>query len=191
MKMKIKIKNMVCDRCIKVVREEFEKLNLTPLKVELGEVEVAEKESEIDFEKLEIALKKEGFELLKGEEEKKVEEIKKIVLETLRNYDKIDLENISFPDLISKKLNRNYASLSSLFSKKTGTTIKEFIIVQKIELAKELLAYGDLTFSEIAFLLGYKSVQHISRQFKRVTGVTAKDYLSRINKERKPIDKVI
>ena len=53
-----------------------------------------------------------------------------------------------------------------------GTTIEHFIISHKIERAKELLIYNELTLTEIAEKLHYSNVAHLSNQFKKVTGLT-------------------
>jgi len=185
------IKNMVCPRCIKVVREELEKLNLTPLSVKLGEVQIAESRDVIDFKKIEQALLKEGFELLEDNNAKLIESIKTTIINTIRGYKEIDLSSVTFSSLLSRELGKEYTSLSSLFSKVESITIEHYIILQKIEMAKELLTYGELTLSEIAFLLGYSSVQHLSRQFKRVTGMTASNFAKQSSSQRKPIDKLI
>jgi AraC family transcriptional regulator len=188
---KLYIKNMVCPRCIKVVREELEKLNLTPLSVKLGEVELAESEDKIDSSKIEQALLKEGFELLGDSNAKLIESIKTTIINAIRGYKKIDLSSVTFSTLLSGELGKEYTSLSSLFSKVESITIEQYIILQKIEMAKELLTYGELTLSEIAYLLGYSSVQHLSRQFKRVTGMTASNFAKKFSSNRKPIDKLI
>ena len=47
--------------------------------------------------------------------------------------------------------------ISNLFSSAEGITIEKFTILQKIEKVKELLSYGELTASEIAFKMGYSS----------------------------------
>ena len=186
---KLFVKNMVCQRCIKVVTEELKKLGYTPKKVILGEVDIEEELGNSDLEKIGKVLLNEGFELLKNENQVIVEKIKTLVIETINSYDKINLEKVKFSKLISSELNKNYVSLSTLFSKQTGITIEKYIILQKIEKAKELLSYGNMQLSEIAYLLGYKSVQHLSRQFKEITGTTAKEF-KRSNKKRNFLDKI-
>ena len=188
---KLYIKNMVCPRCIKVVREELEKLNLTPLSVKLGEVELAESEDKVDLTKIGQALLKEGFELLEDNNAKLIESIKTTIINAIRGYKKIDLSSVIFSTLLTESLGKEYTSLSSLFSKVESITIEQYIILQKIEMAKELLTYGELTLSEIAYLLGYSSVQHLSRQFKKVTGMTASNFAKKFPSKRKSIDKLV
>ena len=77
-----------------------------------------------------------------------------------------------------------------MFSSKEGITIEKYFIDQKIEKAKELLVYNELTLSEISYRLGYSSVQHLSNQFKKVTGSTPSEFKKLRAKKRLPIDKI-
>ncbi len=184
------IKNMVCARCIKVVTEELENLGINIQHIKLGEVEIKENIEEIDIETLKKNLQKEGFELIEDSKEKLVEAIKTEIISVIQKYKNEDLENIKFSHFLSEHFNKDYNYLTSLFSQKEGITIEKFIIFQKIEKAKELLRYGELTLSEIAFSLGYSSVQHLSRQFKKVTGLTASEFKNNLGDLRKPLDSV-
>ena len=92
--------------------------------------------------------------------------------------------------LIEKELGLDYNYLSGLFSSLESITIEQYIILQKIERAKELIKYGELTLSEIAYNLGYSSVQHLSNQFKKVTGFTASQFKLKTENMRKPLDKI-
>lgn len=106
-------------------------------------------------------------------EEKKtilIEKIKTIVIEMIHYSD--DPPLLNFSDFLSKKLGYNYRYLSTLFSELKGITIEHYVISHKIEKAKELLIYNELTLTEIAEKLHYSSVAHLSNQFKKVTGLT-------------------
>ncbi|RJQ55270.1 MAG: AraC family transcriptional regulator, partial [Nitrospiraceae bacterium] len=99
-------------------------------------------------------------------------------------------ENVNFSFYLSKELDMDYHYLSTLFSSIENITIEHYIIIQKIERAKELLKYGELTLSEISYKLGYSSVQHLSNQFKKVTGFTASEFKELTDNLRQPIDKI-
>ncbi len=188
--MKLYVKNMVCNRCIKVVGEELEKLGFTVKDIILGEVEIEETLEETDREKISEALEKEGFELIADPKVKIIEDIKTSVIEVIQKYNDVRLEEINFSQYLSDKLGREYSYLSALFSKTEGITIEHFVILQKIEKVKELLKYGELTLSEISYDLGYSSVQHLSRQLKNVTGFTATKLKKNLKNFRKPLDSV-
>ncbi|MEJ5351293.1 MAG: helix-turn-helix domain-containing protein [Melioribacteraceae bacterium] len=185
------IKNMVCNRCIKVVKEELEKIGIKVKNISLGEVETA---TEIDKNKLnEIkkVLEENGFELLENRKAKIIEKIKNIIITKIYNDEEFLINNKNFSKLIEEQIGLDYNYLSSLFSSLESITIEQFIILQKIERAKELLKYDELTLSEIAFKLGYSSVQHLSNQFKKVTGLSASEFKKITKNIRKPLDKVI
>lgn len=116
--------------------------------------------------------------------------MKNTIISTIQQFEEIDLERINFPQLLSKNIGKEYSYLSPLFSKTEGITIEHYIILQKIEKTKELIKYDELTLSEIAYKLGYSSVQHLSRQFKNTTGLTASQFKSNISNLRKSIDSI-
>jgi AraC-like DNA-binding protein len=187
-KMMMYIKNMVCNRCITAVSAEIEKLNIMPLHISLGEVELKDELSSQQISQLQINLNHLGFELLTDGRKKLIEKIKNYIIQHV-HYNEID-EKKKFSVLLSEKLNKDYSALSNLFSQVEGITIEKYIINQKIEKAKELLVYDELNLSEIAFKLGYSSVAHISAQFKKITGLSPSDFRKLHNKNRKPLDKI-
>lgn len=184
------IKNMVCPRCITVVKEELEKLEVKIISIELGEVITEQPKTELPLEQISEVLNKNGFEFIHDARVKIIENIKKEIISVIYEYDSEDLENLNFSNHLSQNIRKDYTYLSSLFSKTEGITIEHYIIMQKIERAKELLKYGELTFSEIAYKLGYSSVQHLSRQFKQVTGMTSSQFKSDFGNLRKPINEI-
>ena len=188
---KLFIKNMVCPRCIKVVREELDKLNVKVKSVVLGEVETELPKEKLPLDKIKKVLLENGFELIDDKNSKIIEKIKNEVISIIQKYEGEDITEINFPNHISSKINKDYNYLSSIFSKTEGITIEHFIILQKVEKVKELLKYDELTLSEIAYRLGYSSVQHLSRQFKKTTGMTASEFKNNISSERKFLDSVI
>ena len=186
--MKIYIKNMVCDRCIMAVRKQFDDLHISYSQIQLGEVALSKEISDDTMTALGDALAKLGFELLDDRKAKIVEKIKNTIIH-LVHYEAEDL-NLKFSAVLASKLNLEYHYLSSLFSSIEGVTIEKYIILQRIEKAKELLMYDELNLSEIAYRLGYSSVQHLSQQFKKTTGLTPSHFKQLRENKRKPIDKV-
>jgi YesN/AraC family two-component response regulator len=161
---------MVCIRCKMVVKAELEKLGLHYTTVELGEVDIMEKLSEEQHDLFKEGLLKSGLELLDDKKSVLIQKIKNVIIELI-HYSEEPLA-INFSDFLSKKLNHNYTYLANLFSEVQGTTIEKFIIAHKIERVKELLVYNELNLTEIAYLMHYSSVAHLSTQFKKVTGLT-------------------
>ena len=168
--MKLLIKNMVSLRCKMIVRSELKHLGMHPLAVELGEVEIREELSNIQQKELQVALLKFGLELMEDKKSILIEKIRNIIVEMIHYSEEPPVQN--FSTYLSEKLNYDYNYLSNLFSEVKGTTIEHFIIAHKIERAKELLIYNELTLTEIANKLHYSNVAHLSNQFKKVTGLT-------------------
>jgi len=168
--MKLLIKNMVSLRCKMIVKSELSNLGLHYTTVELGDVEITEELSPKMQGELKAALLKHGLELMEDKKSMLIEKIKNIVVQMIHYSDEPPLLN--FSSYLSEKLNYDYNYLSNLFSEVKGTTIEHFIIAHKIERAKELLIYNELTLTEIAAKLHYSNVAHLSNQFKKVTGLT-------------------
>jgi AraC family transcriptional regulator len=187
--MLLHIKNMVCDRCLMIVRQQLESLDFIVKQVALGHVEIAPDPDEEQLQLISSALKVPGFELINKETDKIVEAIKIAVIELVHHSDLSEL-NISFSDLIAKRVGKDYAHLSRLFSNAQDTTIERFIIEQKVEKSKELLEYGELNLNEISYQMGYSSSAHLSTQFKIITGLTPSQFKSSGKTKRKPIDKI-
>lgn len=185
---KLFIKNMVCDRCKMVVKAQLEELNLHALTVDLGVVEL--QESELSQDQLNTAkqsLENVGFELLEDRKDQIVEAIKTTIINLIHKPD--DEAKLKLSEHLSRQLNYDYHYLSALFSEVENITIEQFTIQQKIERVKELLTYGELTLSEIAYEIGYSSVAALSGQFKKVVKLTPSDWKAG-NSTRKPLDMV-
>ena len=161
---------MVSIRCKMIVKQELDKLGIEYGIVDLGEVDTKHTLEPELHEKLRVALLKSGLELMDDKKAVLIEKVKMVVIEMIHYND--DLPLIKNSEYISEKLNHNYILLSSFFSEATGINIEQYIIAHKIEKAKELIIYGELNLTEISYMLGYKSVSHLSNQFKKVTGLT-------------------
>lgn len=184
--MKIYIKNMVCNRCISAVENVFIDLGIGFVSVNLGWVETI---SEISKNKLKILnenLVKIGFEIIENATQKQIENIKKLIIEKVQNLD-IE-EKFLLSKYLSEKLSKEYSNISKIFSQTENITLEQYFIVQKIEKVKELLIYRELTLSQIADKLGYKTVQHLSQQFKKITGFSPSQFIELKEKKRLPID---
>ncbi|HLT24004.1 MAG TPA: AraC family transcriptional regulator [Ignavibacteria bacterium] len=185
----LRIKNMVCMRCMRVVREELEKLGFIVLDVKLGSAEVEREPDKDEIIHIKEVLGREGFELLDRKNEQLIEGIKNLVIDSV-HYNKGRKEDEKFSDYLARNLKLDYNYLSNIFSSMEGVTIEKYIILQKIEKVKELMVYDDLSLSEIAFELDYSSTAHLSSQFKAVTGLTPSEFKSLSVKNRKPLDKL-
>lgn len=182
--MKLLIKNMVCPRCVSAARKILESEGLTVKSISLGDAEI--EENLTDGQRLSLARKLQdmGFELLDDPRSQLVEQIRIAVLQWVRMTE----EHPKLSDYLSHRLNKDYSALSKLFSEVRGITIERFSIQHRIEYAKELLCYSQLSTSEIAYTLGYSSPAHLSSQFKQVTGMTPKVFRELEQHDRVSLD---
>ena len=183
----ISIKNMVCKCCIRVLCEDFEKAGIKVEKIKLGEAVISYDPNKINFNLIDKIVKQNGFELITDKEKLLTEQIKLAVIELIHYYNNAN-SLIRNSDYLIEKLGYTYQYLSAIFSKHENITLEKYIILHKIEKAKELLDFENYTLSEISFMMGYSSVQYLSNQFKQITGVSVSEYKKYKNIERKPLN---
>lgn len=179
---------MVCSRCKMVVKAQLENKGFRPLSVNLGEIEIEGDLSKAQLSALNTSLKSLGFEIIDDKKSKTIEKIKNAIVTLVHHTDHEIKTNLSA--FISSQLHQDYNYLSNLFSEVEGTTIEKYFISQRVEKAKELIMYDELTLSEIAEQLGYSSVSYLSNQFKKVTGFTPSYFKSLKEHKRKNIEEL-
>lgn len=187
-KMKIFVKNMVCPRCIMSVENILKENKIETSYVKLGEVELKKDLSSKQLQKISADLQNVGFELLDDQKTQLIERIKTLLIEKVQTSN-IE-EHFGIQKFLTINIFKDYSSLSKLFSEVEGITIEQFFILQKIEKIKEWLIYNELSLSQMAFDLGYSSSQHLSNQFKKLTGMTPTAFKSLGASHRKAIDNV-
>lgn len=181
---------MVCHRCVLAVEDILTRNQIPFLKVTFGEIHLVNKPDIRQKEILSKALENIGFELIDNHMSGLIEKIKQYVIRKARNEERVEEKKLNLSNYLSNHLNYEYTHLSSLFSSVEGRTIENLYIEQRIEKAKELLIYGTMTLSEIAFELNYSSTAHLSSQFKKVTGLTP-SYFKKVGAlKRKALDKI-
>ena len=170
--------NMVCSRLLQ------DKLDLLGLKyriVAFGEVEFLEEITKEKFQELENELDLYGIEIIENQKTVLVEKIKEAIHEMIQSEEPLAMKASAY---LADKMDHSYGYLSNLFSEVTFTSIENFIILQKIELAKNLIIKNNLSLTEVAYKLNYSSVAHLSTQFKNVTGITPSQFQRIISKRR-------
>jgi AraC-like DNA-binding protein len=171
-----------------VVKEELKKLGLHFILVDLGVVDIMENITIEQHDQIKAALLKSGLELMDDKKAVLIERIRNIIIEMVHYSD--ELPKTNFSDYLSEKLNYDYTYLANLFSEVQGTTIEKFIIAHKIERVKELIIYDELNLTEIAWLMHYSSVAHLSNQFKKITGLSPSHFKQLKDKRRTAIEDV-
>lgn len=180
---------MVCNCCMRIIRQELEKLPVKIIFLGLGEITLEIDHQKTNLKNIEAILEKEGFPVLTDKEKILVEQIKTAVIELI-HFASNKSSIIRNSDYLVEKLDMSYQILSTVFSKHEGITLEKFIILHKIEKVKELINYNELTLSEIAYDMGYSSVQYLSTVFKSITGISVTEYKKSPGFERKAINDI-
>jgi len=181
---------MVCHRCILAVKDILHNEAIPFHKVTFGEIDLCNELTPDQKLRLEKGFESVGFALIENRNAALIESIKQLVIKRARNEVSSNENKIKLSHYISEKVNHEYTYLSSLFSSVEGRTIENYFIEQRIEKAKELLVYGQLTLTQIAFDLDYSSVAHLSTQFKKITGLTPTYFKEIGTAKRKSLDKI-
>lgn len=167
--------------CKTLLKEQLDALEISYTLGSLREIHIEGKLTSEKQENLIAALKKYGIDLLSKQKVSLIDRIKNAIDDYLRNED-FRTEKLS--TYLSNKLHYSYAHLSTIFSENTYMSVENYTILKKIDLAKELICNTNLTLTEIAFRLDYSSVAHLSRQFKKTTGLTPSVFQSIMNKKK-------
>ena len=184
----IHVKNMTCSCCIHLLRRELTLDGIEIHDIRLGTLVLSHDPKKITWKKIEAILECYGFEILRDKEKMLVVQIRHAVIDLVHNSTYNAMVRNS--DYLVERFGMSYPYISSLFSKHEGTTLEKFTILHKIEKVKELIEYGELTLSEIAYMMGYSSVQYLSTQFKSVTGISVTEYKVTPSTSRLGLDKI-
>ncbi|TDQ81734.1 helix-turn-helix domain-containing protein [Sphingobacterium yanglingense] len=185
--MELAVKNMVCKRCVSAVEDILNQLEIPFSNVQLGTIQFASAIPEKQTEQIRTALENIGFELIEDPKDNLAKEVKTLLIELVGA---LNTEPIKLSAYLSEKLGTNYHTISSVFSQQEGITVEKYYIQLKIEKAKELLSYNELSLKEIAYRLNYSSVAHLSKQFKEIVGVSASTFRSEKRMDRKYLDQL-
>lgn len=181
-----KIKGMVCSRCLKVLDTELKESGAKVIDIQLGKIVIKYNPKKITNSQITEIIHENEFEVISDKGTILGEQTKQSIINYLWNSDFSD----KLSDYLFEKTKINYDNLSKNFSKIYHKTIERYALLLKVERAKELIENGELNFSEIAFILGYQNLSALSRQFKRETGITMKDYKNLGISKRIPLDRI-
>ena len=159
---------------------------LTPFAIKFriigfGEIEFLEKVSQEKIDEMTLILNEYGIEIIENQKSILVQKIKDTISELVNCEEPLAVKSSVY---LAEKLDHSYGYLSNLFSEITYTSIENYIIIQKIELAKNLIINNQMTLTEIAYKLNYSSVAHLSTQFKNITGITPSAFQRIVMKRR-------
>ncbi len=188
MRTTIRIRNMVCTRCTRVVHSAVTDLGITVVDVQIGSV-VVDHDASLPMGAIRTALRAEGFDVVEDRTTALVERVKELIVALVHGGDLRDMR-LKLSDYIEEQTQRDYRYVSTVFSQTAGITIEKYLIAQKIEKVKELLVYDEMSLADIAFELGYSSVAYLSNQFKQETGMPPTTFKKQALGARKSIDTI-
>ena len=186
----IHIKNMLCSCCIKLIELEFEKAGIKTDVIRAGYAQIEFDPEQHSLDSIEKILNKHGMALIKTREQKIVDQIKTAVIELIHHSNNIN-SILRKSDYLVEKLGMSYQQLSKLFSKHESITLEKYIIQNKIERIKELIDTGEYSLSEIAYMMDYSSVQYLSNQFKKETGMSFSEYKKSDKSIKRTLDNLV
>lgn len=175
---------MVCNRCILVVKQIFDRAGIKIKRISLGIVETESDLMNVQIMNVSRELSETGFEVITNNQVHLVEQIKAFTWQFLE----VSGDKEKFGYFLSAYLKISYSLLRKQFSTLTGISLEKYFIKMKIERVKELLVYDNLSLSEIAIKLDYSNVSYLCRQFKEGTGLTPSRYLKTKIMEKLTID---
>jgi AraC-like DNA-binding protein len=143
--------------------------------IRLGKADISYDPNQHNMDTINSILQENGMELVISHEQKIVGQIKTAVIELIHQMNNVD-SIVQKSEYLVGKLGLSYQHLSKIFSRHESITLERFIILNKIERIKELIDQGEYTLSEIAFMMDYSSVQYLSNQFHKITGLSVSDY---------------
>lgn len=179
---------MVCDRCIKVLKNEVLAAGIELVHIELGKISL-KLDNEAQLSKLKAILTQNNFELIISTEDRLTEAVK---IELIKLFNNLPLQlNEKLSDFLAQKLSKDYSKISKMFSYNESITIEKYFIKLKIEKVKELIKSQDQNFTEIGQLLDYSNVNHLSRQFKKETGMSLTEFKESHFNFRNSLDQIL
>ena len=183
--MRLYVRYMVSLRCKLIVKDQLKKLNIKYSISVHGAINFLELVTDYRLNELGRNLKSHGLILLNEVESLLIDKIINTIIEVIHYSD--ELPKVNFEDIIALKIGNENESILKIFSEVTGMSVLQFIVFQKIERAKEMLLYEDLSLPEISEKLNYKNQELFTTQFGKLTGLTP-DYFRELKKQRASID---
>ena len=186
----ILIKGMVCERCVSVIKDGLTALGYKINKISLGKLFIETELNKNDQSRVEYFLAENGFTLISNRQLRIVTQAKELIADVFNKNTKYD-SNLKFSSLLSENLHMNYDSISALFTELEGITLEKYIIAKRLEKVKELLVYTEFTLTEIAYITGFSSINHLSRQFKDQTGLSPSSFRASMAEFKRPVDEIL
>lgn len=183
------IKNMCCERCVEVIMKLLKATKYKVISITLGELVLKGKITSHDRYNIEQRLIDKGFSLIETYHEKIVSQVKALLFQYGDELS-INEKPIKLSAFISGGMQMSFSHISRIFSQLEGITIEKYLLLLRMERAKELLIQTELSATEISDRLGYSSPQSFITQFKKEIGKTPVEYKLNPAPARTHLDKL-
>ena len=181
-----KVKGMICSRCLKVLTMELRSTGAEILEIQLGRIVIQYDPNVVKKNRIIDSICENEFEIISDSKVILSEETKRWII----HYVWHTFHEDKLSEFLSKKQCKSYNTISKNFKNIFGKSIERFHVLLKVERVKELINEGELTFSEMAYSVGYQSPSALAKQFKVETGMTLKEFKELGTGKRIPLDKI-
>lgn len=179
---------MLCHCCIQHLKHTLEQHLYEIDFIRLGVISITK--PNFDEKELRAILQENGFDIVKDHDDQIVEKIKQAVVELIHYSNNVD-SIVRKSEYLVERLNMTYQQISRIFSKKNTITLERYMLLHKMERVKELVLQNEFTLSEIAYMMDFSSVHHLSATFKKLTGITVTEFKENPSKYKISIDKLL
>lgn len=185
----IHIGNMSCQRSIHAVKAILGQLGLHAIEVSMG-LATYRRSGDTGEDIVAAALMSQGFRLLTSEEEIIAEQVR-IFLIGLAPGSPAPVQSIKvLAAKLEAHLDRPFKMLNKVFIAHTQHSIYKHLILLRLEKVKEMIEEGRHNFAEIADIMGYRTPQHLSGQFRKHVGISMLAYKTSKAGRRRFIDEL-
>jgi AraC-like DNA-binding protein len=171
--LKFLIKNIASFESLISVHEELNRLGLGGVSIDSKEIKAREDLTPLQIDEVRLLLQQAGIEIFEDRKNIVTRRIKHHIREVVYRDEPL-AQNLSV--YLAEEMRLDYTYMSNLFSNTEKVTIEKYYICHKIERAKELLLFEQMTLTEIAYKMHYSSLAHLSGQFKKVVGLSPSQF---------------
>lgn len=107
--------------------------------------------------------------------EEEIGSIRSVVKQAVKYIDSNFFEELSLVSL-ANKFNVESSYFSKMFRQETGSNLMLYIAAKRIDKSKEYMKDSNIKLTEIAFMVGYDDYTYFNRVFRKMTGVSPRDY---------------
>lgn len=107
------------------------------------------------------------------------------VVKKVQQYIALNLDQELSREIIAEHVCLNKDYLSRFFKKETGIAIHDYLSLERVKLAKDLLSQTTTPIGTIAMRVGYSNFSHFSQMFKKYVGFSPGEYRQKYGKEKK------